>query len=321
MKARHFFATALVASVAFASSPRVAPAAPNGLAWDSVIKLLQSPDPATLQPGSFADDFAAASAVQLPPATGGGLTGKWKQAMASAKGMQAMMQSGLAEKHYVAGSKERTDMLSSQTAIITDCAARTITTLDLRNKTYRVESMDQPGGSGSGGGGGGTKSSGDDMSKLAIVVANQALGALQYGGEPTKGYRSNITVTETKTSGETATQQMNLTGYYSSLPQAAAQCSRFDELSHTPAGQSGANVTGAISRLMRALASSGLDKRISITQSGPAIPFADLSMWNAMSFSMQGGRQVTFVMERGDVRAIDANDAAFSVPSDFTKQQ
>ncbi|MFY9720306.1 MAG: hypothetical protein WAK16_11770 [Candidatus Cybelea sp.] len=321
MKARLVLAVALVASVAFASSPCAAPAASGGMAWDSVIKLLPNADPATVQPGSFADDFTAASAVQVPPSTGGGLTGKWKQAMASAKGMQAMMQSGLAEKHYVAGSKERTDMLSSQTAIITDCAARTITTLDLRNKTYRVESMDQPGGSGSGGGGGGGKSSGDDMGKLAIVIANQALGALQFGGQPTTGYRSNITVTETKTSGETATHQMNLTGYYSKLSQAVPQCSHFDDLSHTPAGQAGANVTAAISRLMRALASSGLDKRISITQSGPAIPLADLSMWNAVSFSMQGGRQATFVFERGDVRSIDVNDPVFGIPSDFTKQQ
>jgi hypothetical protein len=321
MKARLVLTIALVASVAFASSAGVAPAASSGMAWDSVIKLLPNADPATLQPGSFSDDFAAASAVQLPPSTGGGLTGKWKQAMASAKGIQAMMQSGLAEKHYVAGPKERTDMLSSQTAIITDCSARTITTLDLRNKTYRVESMDQPGGSGSGGGGGGGKSSGDDMSKLAIAVANQALGALQFGGQATNGYRSNITVTETKTSGETATHQMNLTGYYSNLQQAVPQCSRFDELSHTPAGQSGANVTTAISRLMKALASSGLDKRITITQSGPAIPLADLSMWNAVSFTMQGGRQATFVFERGDVRSIDANDPIFSVPGDFTKQQ
>ncbi len=320
MKPRLFLATTLVLSIGFATAPCVAPAASSGMAWDSVVKLLPNADPATLQPGSFADDFAAASAVQLPQSTGGGLTAKFKQAMAMGKGMQAMMQSGLAEKHYVAGSKERTDMLSSQTAIITDCGARTITTLDLRNKTYRVESMDQPGAPSSGGGGGGGKPSGDDMSKLAIVVANKALGSLQYGGEATNGYRSDITLTETKTSGETTTQQMNMIGYYANLPQVVARCSRFDELAHTPAGQAGPNMTAGISRLMQALAASGLDKRISITQSGPAIPLADLSMWNAVGF-VQGSRQATFVMERGDVRSIDANDPAFSVPGDFTKQQ
>ena len=61
-----------------------------------------------------------------------------------AQSAQQMMQTGLAEKHYVAGSKERTDEVVMQTATITDCVARTITTLNFRDKTYRVVSMDQP---------------------------------------------------------------------------------------------------------------------------------------------------------------------------------
>lgn len=322
MRARLALTTALVASILSAAAPRVAPAASNGLAWDSVTKLMQNTDPSSLQPGSFADDFAAASAVQTPPQTGGGLYEKYKQAMAMAQSMQAMMKTGLAEKHYVAGTKERTDSLVSQTATITDCAARTITTLDLRNKTYKVESMDQPSSGSGGGGGGGVPANRDEVTHVAIAVVNQALGALQFGGRQTSGYRSNITVTETRASGETSTHQMNMTGYYSSLAHPFAQCSRFDQASRSQPNQPGAAMTGGVARLMQALASAGLDKRISITQSGPTVPLGNLSMWDAATFSMQShGGQAAFVMERGNVRSIDANDPAFSIPSDFTKQQ
>ena len=39
-----------------------------------------------------------------------------------------------------------------------------------------------------------------------------------------------------------------------------------------------------------------------------------------MTFSAQG-HSVTISTENGNVRAIGANDAVFSVPSDFTQQQ
>ena len=129
-----------IAIALLAGSALPACAAPGGLAWDSVSKLAMSADAGSLQPGSFSDDFAAASA---PQQSGGGLFGHMipQQAL-------AMMHSGIAERHYVAGSKERTDQVAAQTATIVDCRARTITTLDLAKKTYRVTSMDQPSASG-----------------------------------------------------------------------------------------------------------------------------------------------------------------------------
>ena len=110
-------------------------AAPNGLAWDSVTKVVTNADPSTLQPGSFDTDYAAAAAA---PPSGGGMAGQVKQ--------------GIAEQHYAAGSKDRTDNVAQQTATIVDCVARTITTLDLRRKTYNVVSMDQSASPSSGGG-------------------------------------------------------------------------------------------------------------------------------------------------------------------------
>ncbi len=144
MQLRFALAATLAAVLAISVAAFQASAAPNGLAWDSVTKIAMNADPSTLQPGDFSADFAAASAVQTPQQSGGGFFAQMHQAMATAQSYQQMMQTGIAERHYIAGSKERTDNLAAQTATIVDCAARTITTLDLRRKTYRVTSMDQP---------------------------------------------------------------------------------------------------------------------------------------------------------------------------------
>ncbi len=105
-----------------------------------------------------------------------------------AQHLQALLQNGFAERHYVAGSKERIEQVSDQTATILDCAARTITTLDLRRKTYRVESLNaSPAPSSSG------KRSGapqpratDDGTNIAITIANTALArATSAASRPT----------------------------------------------------------------------------------------------------------------------------------------
>ena len=105
------------------------------------------------------------------------------------------MQSGLAERHYVAGTKERTDHVAQQTATIVDCAARTITTLDVANKTYRVTSMESPSSPSSGGGS--DSSSGSDNTRVAITITNTALGSKTLGGLPASGFRSDMAITET----------------------------------------------------------------------------------------------------------------------------
>ncbi len=155
MKFRLAFTSTVVAVALFAVSSPFAAAAPNGLAWDSVSKLAMNTDPSSPQPGSFDDDYSAAAAAQPPGPGGGGLFGQFKQSIANAQNVAQMMQIGMAQKHYVAGSKERTDLVAMQSATITDCVARTITTLNLRNKTYRVVSMDQPTAASSAGSGGG----------------------------------------------------------------------------------------------------------------------------------------------------------------------
>lgn len=321
MKWKCLAISALAAAVI--SSSLAAQAAPAGLAWDSVMRLAVNADPSTLQPGSFDDDFAAASAVQMPEqGSGGGFFNQMHQAMSMGKGLSQLMQTGFAEHHYVAGSKERVDELAMQTATITDCAARTITTLDLRKKTYKVVSMDQQTSAGSGGGGGGgggsPAHSNDNISHVAIAVTNTALGARTVGGLPTNGYRSDMSITVTRTSGESQTQNGQLLGYYSSYANPSIVCSRVG----APAGQTRMGMMARYAQLMQVLAAAGVDKRFSVQQSGPAIPLGQLAMYNALTFQGGGrGGGATFVTERGHIRPLSPDDAAFSIPAGFTQEQ
>lgn len=305
---------ALATLAAFCASPLTALSAPSGLAWDSVTKMAMNADASTLQPGSFSDDFATASAPQSQP---GGMFGKLLSG--NVGNIQAMMHNGFAERHYIAGSKDRTDQVSMGKAQIVDCDARTITTLDLNKKTYRVSSMDQPSSNGSGGSGSSGGGFKDDGTKVAISVKNTSLGARQVSGEQTNGYSSLMTFTETRPSGESQTQNGTLVGFYTGFKNPAPLCTR------GAYGASGMQMPGvggmaSMGRLMMALRSAGMDKRFSITQSGPSLPLGSFAMYQAMSFD-HSGQSVAFISERGNVRPIDESDPAFSVPSDFTQEK
>ena len=301
------------------SFPIAASAATSGYAWDSVTKIEMNADQSSLQPGDFNSDFAAASAVQTQQQSGGGIFGQLHQAMAMGQGMQQMMQTGMAQHHYIAGTKERTDDIALQTATITDCAARTITTLDLRKKTYRVVSMDQPAGHDTGGGGSGPGRS-DDDTHVAITLTNTALGARDVGGEATKGYRANMTIVETKPStGESHTQNANMLGYYTGISRPMMSC--FGGASAAGGAHGPGMMMAGYQRLMQALAASGMSSRFSVKQSGPTLPLNEFAMFDAITFSSEQRGAATFVTERGNLHAIGANDPAFSIPSDFTQQQ
>jgi hypothetical protein len=310
--------TALSFSLLATLAPVASPAAANGLAWDSVTKLMVNADASSLQPGSFDSDFATAAAAPPPNMGAGGFLGKYQQMMASAQNMEQMMQSGLAERHYAAGTKARTDEVSQQTATIVDCTARTITTLDLKAKTYKVVAMESPSGPASGEGGQtGSAPNRNNNTRVAISVTNTSIGPREVGGQSTNGFRSEVTFTETDSSGQSRTQNGNLLGYYSTYADPSATCSRLG--AGLAGGGRGMEMMAGYARLMRALATSG-DPRLRITQSGPPLPLGQLAMYNAMTFNAQA-RQVTVVNERGNVRPIADSDPIFSVPSDFTQEK
>ncbi|MEO9096827.1 MAG: hypothetical protein ABI346_01470 [Candidatus Baltobacteraceae bacterium] len=298
-----------------------ATAASSGLAWDSVTKLVQSADAGSVEPGPFDADYAKAAAVDVPSDSGGGgFFGKMKAAVAAGKSTMQMMQTGMAEKHYVAGSKERTDSVSYGKATIVDCVARTVTTLDMRKKTYRIESLDahatsQPVATH----GEPEPEATDDGTKVAIALKTTALGRKEVGGTQTDGYRSLTKITTTKPSGETQSSEGTLLAYYSSYAQPHPECDRFG--AREPAQQTVPAAAG-FARLAEAMAMVGKEKRFSMTHTGPALPIGRLAMFEANTFKGErsSAATVSFLSERGNVRSVSPDDAAFSVPADFTKQ-
>lgn len=323
MERRLSYMFALIAVGALLHSPAGAVAdTSGGLAWDSVTKFMQAPDPSALQPGSFDSDYATASQVQLDTKTGGGLFAAIKQAESLGSSMQELMRNGIAERHYVAGSKERTDQVAYQTATIVDCDARTITHLDLRAKTYRVTSMDSsatsPNMNAYPVSGAPQVRPTDSNAKVAIALTNTALGSLQVEGQSTSGFRSNMKLTETNQKGASQTLNAQLVGYYTTRPNPEPACSR---MGPAPGGSNVAAMMTAATHFKQALVSAGTDRRVSLSQSGPPLPAGNLSMYDAVTLTGGGRGGATFVTERGNLRPIDPNDPVFGVPSGFTQQQ
>ncbi|HEY6487208.1 MAG TPA: hypothetical protein VIX83_12560 [Candidatus Cybelea sp.] len=308
---------ALAAALALSAAPSAAPAAVSGLAWDSVTKMSLGADPSSLQPGSFDADYSAAASGSQSPG-GGGLFGHMVPA-----GIMALMQNGMAERHYIAGSEERTDQPAMGTATILDCGARTLTTLDLKKKTYRVVSLDQPNSSpGPAKGGNGDGSFKGDDTKIAIVITNKSLGSRQIDNQTTNGYSSQMQFTLTNSSGESETHDGNLTAYYASFGMPAVPCSPGmpSNLGKMNAGQQFGLASGVASQVMRALGTAGLEKRLGVQQSGPSLPLGNFAIYQAISFD-QRGRSMTVITERGNSRPIAAGDSVFTVPSEYTKEQ
>jgi len=132
----------LLGLIAFASMLATvavpAAAATPGIAYDSVTKFAIGGDAASAQPGTFDADFQTASQpVQQQPARTGGMFGGLNAALAQAAAVGNTMKNGLAERHFIAGERQRVDNVAAQTATILDCQARTLTTLDLKAKTYK----------------------------------------------------------------------------------------------------------------------------------------------------------------------------------------
>jgi hypothetical protein len=310
---------ALIVVAALVAGAPTAPAgaASTGLAYDSVSKFSPGGDPSSFAPGSFQSDFQTAS-QPVPAQSHGGLFGGIANAVGGMNSMMRMMQTGTAERHYVAGSKERTDSLSTQTATIVDCAARTLTTLDLAKRTYRVVSLDAtpepvthtnhaaPGPMAT-----------DDGSKVALTLTSKSLGPKTIESIPTNGYDSNVQMTVTKPGQAPQTMDLNMLAYYSAFAQPEPVCPRPSYL----AMAGGPPMMAGFGFLQRALHAPNGDSRFTVNASGPALPSGKLSLFDVMTMQgqAQGRGGMVMIAERGHVRPVNDNDAVFSVPSDFTK--
>jgi len=270
-----------------ASAP--ASAAPGtGISYEEVMKFAMG-DASGLQPGDFDADFQTASQPAPQPKGGGGMFGGIAAAMQQAAGAMSMFKTGLAMRRYVAGSKERVDYPAMQQATITDCAARTIAKLDLKNKTYTLDSMDHPMPSGTSSGrgrpSGDAPSTNDDGSKIAVALSTQALGPRSVAGVPTDGYQSNVVMTVTRPNGESGTSNMAITEYLAKMPRVSLSCPAAGMLGAQGPAAAG---LGQYAALMRAMALSGKDSRFSVTASGPSLPQNRFSMFSVVTMSGQG---------------------------------
>lgn len=312
--ARLSLAAALV--VAAAALPNRAPASGPDNAFDSVTRF-QSAGGAAPAPGTFQADFQTASApqTQTAPKLPFGLGSKLRPAMAAG----AMFKNGLAQRTYIGTTKERIDSLAAGTAEITDCAARTITDLDLNAKTYSVHSMDQPQTSTAPNNSGAPRPAPtDDGSKFAINMTTRALGPMQIEGVATNGYDINMKVTSTKPTGETSTFNTEVTAYYANFAEPAFNCPGRAVASQSGAGPNAPSMMQS-QMILSALGSKG-NPRFTFTTSGPSLPAGKFSMWELTTLAGQtGGGGIATEVERGNVHTVGDGDPAFSVPPDFKK--
>jgi hypothetical protein len=316
MLARVVLAGSCALAVAAVSLPAVAE---TGMAWDSVLKL--STDGSLPAPGNFSSDFQTASQTSTPPPQRGGLFGGITNAIGAANSALSAMRNGFAQRHYAAGSFVRSDDLASRTATIVDCRARTLTTLDLAKKTYRVTSLDAPvrtapanGAERSPPGPAAT----DDGSKIAIKMTASALGPKTIDTVPTDGYAFNMTTTVTKPSGESESADMAMTSYFSSFAQPSEACGRGS--APPAAGVAGAPNMAMYQQVMRAMITPNGDPRITVSSSGPTPPSGRFPLYTSMAPKSNGRGGFGMVVENGNVRQIsDGDQTIFGIPPDFTK--
>ena len=299
-----------------------ASAAPvTGMSYDEVMKF-STGDAAAVQPGDFESDFQTASQPAPPIKGGGGMFGLGAAVQQAAAAM-AMFKTGLATRHYIAGAKERVDYPAMQQATITDCDARTIAKLDLKNKTYTLVSLAQPKPTSVAGGhssGGSAPSTSDDGSKIAIALTNQALGPRNVAGVTTDGYQSNVAMTVTRPNGDTGTSNMGMTEYLAKMAQISLVCPAAGMLGATGPAAMG---MGQYASLMRAMSLSGKNPRFTMSATGPALPTNRFAMFLVVTFSGQGrgGQSGTLAIatQRGHTASVRSDNSIFGIPSDFTK--
>jgi hypothetical protein len=300
-----------------------AAAASPGIAYDSVTKFAMGSEAASAQPGTFDTDFQTASQPVQQQPKGGGLFGGLNAAMAQGMAMANALKSGLAERHYIAGQRQRVDNLAAQTATILDCQARTLTTLDLKNKTYKLVSLDapqQPAASRGGAAPAPQAIATDDGSKIAMAITNVALGPRQIGPDQADGYRSDISMTITRPGSQAVTTQMTTTEYLIKPADYTLVCGGV--ASNVPGP--GAAAMSQYAMAQRAMATD--NPRFTVTNSGPALPHGRFSLFTSITMggapgSGSGGTPAGFasIIERGHERAIVDDDPIFTIPPDFTK--
>jgi hypothetical protein len=318
-------ATASVAILCSLAPQSARSAAPSGIAYDEITKLIiGSPPP---EPGSFSEDFAAAVDAQKNAAAPGshhGLFGSIMNAMDMAKNAMNVLRTGTATSKYYLGGFERSDDPGAQTATINKPQQHQIVYLNVAKKTYRVldtnvqaPTVTPPPMERARSGAGATPAPG--TGKLDITVSSTALGSRIIENVPTSGYRMTFTLSETQSTGSCTDGNFGTS--------IVEYVSRYAE-PHVAVGRAEtARVTTTRPELMAL--KPGCTPTIAMHTAGGAKPPAGrLPMWTLVTISagaptaqgqMSGG--FSTLIERGNVRMLAAGDKKlFDVPADYSKE-
>ena len=290
--------SALMAVGIFLAATVPAEPATTGIAYDTLAIRGVSIDPAIYTQDAFETDFRAALAQIAAPAP-------------SPTAMQPSYT--LASRSYITASKQRTDLLASNTALIIDCDARTVSILDLPAKKYYLRSFDAPFPEFPEPGGGGIQPmvrSESSTNKYSLTVQTRALGVRRIDGVDADGFE---TVSSTSPSGLNGSVSTTTT-YYSTFTSPASRCPGFQ-----PA------YDGFQFYLWRWGALFGRFDAKYPDSANPNIRTSGVRLPNRLPLlSVSGTRglpvesSITSVSEIANIRRISSSDPIFTIPADFT---
>lgn len=313
---------ALAPAIAAPPAPRATPT-PSGLAYDEVVKIVQSSSAPPI--GTFQADFQAAVDTATKMANAGehhGLFGGIRNTIAMASNAMALMKNGFPSRHAFMLGWERDDDLGAQTATIYKWQQHQVIHLNLAKKTYRIEDTTQrmvtftpppynnsPQGQ---------KMMAPGTAKLDINLVSSGLGSQTIEGLQTNGYSESFTLAMSEATGscENGSATAKMTEYLANfgIPHVAYPPSLTPPPPRMPTPS-----------LM--MARGGCKPAIAVHSSGMPPPSGRFSMYTWMTFSgknsgMSLPEGAGFLMERGNVHTLTGNDRSlFEVPADFTKEQ
>ena len=126
----------------------------------------------------------------------------------------------------------------------------------------------------------------------------------------------------TPPNGDATTNTMHIKEYISKTPDVQLVCSPNGH--GTNANSIGTNTLTNYTEMMHK-AAAAKDSRFSYNASGPTFPSTLLAMFEAVTFTANGGQrggsgQITILTERANIHTVSPTDPIFSVPPDFTKK-
>jgi hypothetical protein len=263
-----------------------------GIAYDTVLKLVSTPDP-PLRAADFAADFQA------------GLT------------PTSSCTPDLVRR-YMTAERERIDEVCKQEATIVDCESRTVTALDLQHKQYSRISLDLAYDDGIAE----MRALSDKVgSTSTLTIERSAHGTRKIDGAVIDEY-VNVRTQNIASSGLSLTTRDSWT--YDFLPASLPQ------LSCIKPAAAWLSAYGSPQQYAPELQPFFTDRfkkmagpRDLVTESGPPMPDWSIPLYGVgVHVQRQSNVPVWtqyFEMESGNVRAIQSDDPAFTVPADFTK--